>query len=394
MFVKKTYLLVVLIALASVSNSCVEEFEFGTQNFEDILVVQARLTDELKNQEVILSRSFRLENEGPVPEVGATVSIIDDQQMTYQFTEVAEGQYISNDMFAAMTDRNYQLMITSQDGQSYTSRSVSLPQKVQIDDLYAERVINDDGVEGIGIFVDSFDATGNASFYRYEYEETYQILPPFWFDLDIEVISEEPPEIAVVSRTREERVCYKTDLSKNILLTTTNNLAESRVEKFMVNFVTPDEEILRGRYSILVKQFVQSLEAHEFYETLRDFSDSESLFSQIQPGFINGNVLSVDNPNENVLGYFEVTSVSVKRIFVNREDLFPNSIRPEFSANCPFFFVSGSDPRAVIDAVTRRGLKLVAVQGALDFDTYTFTFRICSDCNVLGSNIRPDFWVD
>ncbi len=378
------------------SNSCVEEFEFGTQNFEDILVVQARLTDELKNQEIILSRSFRLENEGPAPEVGATVSIVDDQEVIYPFSEVSPGQYVSDNMFAAEVNLNYQLMITTQTGQSYVSSSVSLPQKTQIDNLYAERLINDDGVEGIGILVDSFDATGNANFYRYEYEETYQIIPPFWFDLDIQVISEEPPEIALITRMREERICYKTNLSKNILLATTNNLEESNVERFMVNFFTPDDQVLRDRYSILVKQYVQSLEAHEFYETLKDFSDSESLFSQIQPGFINGNILSVDNQDENILGYFEATSVTSKRIFVNRRDLFPSSNRPAYPANCPFFEVNGADVRAVISAVNDRGLKLIGVgtSAGEGLGGLTFTFRICSDCNVLGSNIRPDFWVD
>ena len=127
-------------------------------------MVDARVTDELKPQEIVLSRTFRLENEGPAPEVGASVSITDDRQNEFRFSEVAEGQYISDIAFAAESGVNYQLQITTQDGKSYASSSVALPQPVSIDNLYAEAIVNDQGEEGIGFFVDSFDPTGKCFF--------------------------------------------------------------------------------------------------------------------------------------------------------------------------------------------------------------------------------------
>lgn len=394
MIFKKIYRLLLLLGLSLMCNNCVEEFEFGTQNFEDILVVDARVTDELKPQEIVLSRTFRLENEGPAPEVGASVSITDDRQNVFQFSEIADGQYISDIAFAAESGVNYQLQITTQDGKSYASRSVALPQPVSIDKLYAEAIVNDQGEEGIGFFVDSFDPTGNAFFYRYEFEETYQLIPPFWFDLDIKIVSRNPPEVDIESRAREERVCYKTDPSNRIILNTTTDLVENRVERFMINFVTPEDLKLRDGYSILVKQYVQSEAAHEFFDTLSNFSDLESLFSQLQPGFVNGNVLSVSNESDKVMGFFEITSISEKRIFIKRRDFFPSSARPEYPATCSFFEESQGDPLKVIDAIERRGLKLMAVAAGFEFDTYTFTNKICSDCNVLGSNVRPEFWID
>ncbi len=398
MTVKKIYRLCILIGVGLLCNNCVDEFEFGTQNFEDILVVESTVTDELKFHEVLISRTFRLENDGPLPESGATVSVVDDQQVVYAFNEAEPGKYVSANMFEAEAGRSYQLRITTNDGVSYSSRSAALPQKTQIDDLYAERIINDDGVEGIGIFVDSFDPTGNASFYRYTFDETYQVIPPFWAPIDLEIISDNPPEVAIVPREREERTCYKTESSNNIILTTTNNLTENRIDRFMVHFIEPDNVVLRDRYSILVRQFVQSAEAQEFYSTLRDFSDSESLFSQVQPGFINGNIFSVDTPNENVLGFFEVVSVSSDRIFINRRDLIPNTVRPEFEANCTegSLFVE-TNVGIVIDLVRRRGLRLVAFEPSLtdpNRGEYTLTIPVCTDCTVSGTNIRPDFWED
>ncbi len=390
MLVKYAYRLFLLSGLVLLCNNCVEEFEFGTQNFENILVVESTLTDELVMQEVLISRTFRLENEGPASESNATVRVIDDQQVEYLFSESESGQYISNIAFAAEPGRSYQLQITTQDGVSYASRSSRLPQDTQIDNMYAERVINDDGVEGIGIFIDSFDPTGNANFYRYEFDETYQIIPPFWSNLDLEIISDDPPEVSIVQRVREERVCYKTEKSNKIILTTTNDLSENRINRFMVHFLTPDDVALRNRYSILIRQFVQSVEAQNFYETLRNFSDSESLFSQVQPGFIEGNIFPVDNQDKNVLGFFGIASMSSDRIFIDLKDFFPDVFRPRFDANCTLF--ESQNVSDIIEIVRRRDLKLVAFDG--NSGVYVFTIAICSDCNVLGSNIRPDFWED
>jgi hypothetical protein len=58
---------------------------------------------------------------------------------------------------------------------------------------------------------------------------------------------------------------------------------------------------------------------------LKELSGSDGILSQNQPGFFFGNIKSVENPNEKVIGYFEVSSVSSQRIFFNYEDVFPGS---------------------------------------------------------------------
>ena len=385
----KKYQLFVFGIFVVICTSCVEDFEFGTQNFEDILVIESTITDEDKVQEVFLSRTFRLENNEPIPEQNATITVTDDQQITYSFVEASPGRYVSSTTFAATTGRSYQLQITTADGKSYASRSATLPQTSQIDNLFAERVINDQGVEGIGILVDSFDPTGNANFYRYEFEETYQIIPPFWSEVELEIISVNPPETNLVPRSREERVCYRTLFSNDIILTTTTTLDENRVSGFRVHFIEPDNSALRDGYSILVKQFVQSAEANQFFNTLKEFSDSESLFSQVQPGFVSGNILSVNDPDENVLGFFDVTSVSSARIFIKLKDFFPNAFRPDFQVQCNL--IRETDEGRTISLV-QNGFRVFSFEPIAE--EYFLARPVCTDCNVLGTNVRPDFWVD
>ena len=84
------------------SNSCVEEFEPETEIFESALIVEATITNEEKRQQVLVSRTFRLEEDGPTPESSAVVRITDDQQGNYTFDEVEPGTYLSTEPFRAL----------------------------------------------------------------------------------------------------------------------------------------------------------------------------------------------------------------------------------------------------------------------------------------------------
>ncbi|KAA1246784.1 DUF4249 domain-containing protein [Aquimarina sp. RZ0] len=391
MKIKSMLLFSAMSFIAIMTHSCVEPFEIETETFESILIVEGVITDEFKQQEVLVSKTFRIEESTINGESDAEVKVVDDQQNEYTFQETDPGKYVSILPFSAESGRSYQLFIKTRDGNSYTSESGTLPQKAIIDNVYAERIINDKGVDGISIFTDSSSPEDGILYYRYEYEETYQIIPPFWSGLDLNIVSEDPPEVSVVPRIREERVCYKTDLSNAIILSNTDNLSENSIIRFPVRFIEKDNPILRSRYSILVRQMTQSRDAQIFYETLREFSDPESLFSQTQPGFISGNISSTDNPEEKILGYFGISSVASKRVFFNFRDLFSNETRPPFFVSCNLVEVEFSDITAIIGFIKAK-LKLVAVDNINSL--YIIVPQICGDCNVLGSNIVPDFWED
>lgn len=399
---KKNYI-ILLIATITLTLSCVEQIDIETKTFESVIVIEATITNEFKYQEIKLTRTFRFEDDGPTVESNADVKIVDDSQNIYNFIESEPGKYLSALKFSAQPNTNYELSITTNEGRSYASNSSLLTNTTQIDNVYALREINDKGVLGVRIFVDSFDPTGNSRYYRYTYEETYKIQVPAWAPLDAIIISDTPPfEVDTELRQQEERICFNTLNSNGTIQVETTNFAEDRVTELPIRFIESDDFMLRNRYSILVKQFVQSLEAFSFFKTLDELSSSESLFSQIQPGFLNGNVFSISNSNEKVLGFFEVSSVSEKRIFFNFKDIFPNSPFP------PFVTVCGEDEIKNIELFTSDGLSSPLIEkiktnevkffGFPDFPTEKFPLlvikRTCGDCTILGSNVRPDFWIE
>jgi len=390
-----------LIGLVFLTISCVEEIDVKTLTFEDALVVEGTITNEYKFHEIKLSRTYKLEEDGPAFEREANISIIDDIGNTYSFQEDTPGVYISDIEFKAIPEREYQLKISTSTGKSYSSSSTKLTAESKIDEISASREINENDIEGISIKVNSFNAERESNYYRYEFEETYKIIAPHWSEYDISIVSEVPPyEFELVPRTKEERVCYNTIFSAGIIQTETNNLSEDRVSNFQVRFIEHDDFIISYRYSVLVKQYVQSLEAYTFYNILNSLSGSESLFSQNQPGYFNGNIVSENNVNEKVIGFFEVSSVSTKRIFINPRDLIKT--KPDFIAYCELVapFIEGSyGETPLIDGIKDGSLKFVRIndpEGPADLivpgGPYQMVRARCGDCTTMGTNIEPDFW--
>ncbi len=422
--------------------SCVEPFDFETRTTENVLVVEAIITNEIKRQQVILSRASNLEevitfvNEYFVglpfesvekmlvnPESDAVVTVADQRGNIYSFTEVKDGVYHSDNEFAATQEENYQLKITTVTNESYESERIGTSGISKIDSIYAERSPNASGDDGISIYVDGSDVQEITNHFRYTYEETYKIVAPNWTSREYEIIREEQeftedgmvlyPAVNLVERTEEQQVCYKTDKSNNINLVNTTVLDKPKVVRNLVRFIDRNDHILSHRYSILVRQYLQSVTSNLYYQNLDNFTKSESVFSEIQPGFLEGNIkaINVDTP---VVGYFEVASVAEKRFFFSYDDFFLGEDLPPryfFNVNCdrltspqigdpeldgPPPPPPGACPQPLVPQI-RLGL-VTHVSVNSDPDTcegpYWVTPSICGDCTVIGSNVKPDFWVE
>jgi len=393
----KPYHFIFLLIFGLLSEGCKEEIDIESiVDFESALVIEATITDELRFQEIKLSRAFKLDEEFPSSENNADVKIIDNFQNIFRFKEGSPGKYISVNEFSAEDNKNYQLQITTSDGRSYISEPSKLSNPTQIDKLYASREIDNFGNEGISIFVDSFDPSGNSKHYRYEYEETYKIVAPKWVLNDLTFVSDRP---VFVPKTEEQQVCYNTVNSIEIIQTETINLHEDRVSKFSVRFIPRDNAIISYRYSILVKQYIQSFDAFTYYKTLNKMSGSESFFSQNQPGFISGNIVSVDDSNEKVIGFFEVSSVSYQRLFFNYHDFFPDEVLPPYFVSCEMSAPSFNFPDPELIPLINNGYVKYFSENPdypsfedLNMGPYLVVPIKCGDCTKLGTNIMPDFW--
>jgi hypothetical protein len=156
---------------------------------------------------------------------------------------------------------------------------------------------------------------------------------------------------------------------------------------------------------------VTSQESFGFYDLLNNFSETGNIFTQIQPGFLEGNMVADDGSQGTVLGFFDVVSQSKKRLFFNYTDFYPNEELPDYPFPCfeqsaPESHPSRCDPMAggstcplsIIEGVNldlytyvrnNDGLAVGACPGP-----YVYVFKLCGDCTALGSNIVPEFWTE
>ncbi|MFS4491683.1 DUF4249 domain-containing protein [Maribacter sp. 2308TA10-17] len=400
--------------------ACIDPFEVETQAFAGVLVVDARLTNEVKQHRVLLSRARPFEQDSISPERNATVSIIENSGANYEFEETTPGIYISNIAFAGEPGKDYRLLITTANGNSYASNIEEMPENVPIASLSFERQTDDFGEDGVAVVLDNSSLGNQPRFFRYDYEENYKIVAPNWDPFEFDIIDSvacidgDAFEVGIKAKNSlKGRICYGRQFSTNINLASTANLEDNNLSKYLIRFVNRENYILMHRYSILVKQYTQSVDAHSYYQDLESFSASESVFSETQPGFLMGNIISETNNNESVIGYFETAAISSKRIFFDYKDLFPDEPLPEYPITCSRL----GDPRLIprgyhctlgsggvcdgncesplINQIQANLIVFAGEKEPIDFTRPFFTLPVgCGDCTVLGSDIKPDFWID
>ena len=413
--------------LVTVSTSCLDEFEAEIPNFESILVVDARLTDQAKSQSVYLSRTFEFDSI-PQPERNALVSLLNEGGTSISFDEVEPGTYTSDVDLRLLTGESYQLQITTQDGTTYTSDFEQVPAPVEIGGMRAIRRNSNSGVEGVAVVLDNQPNSGQPEYFRYEYEETYKIIAPDynpreWDEVDKDWRCEDDDgwEVTTAIRQEEALTCFGSNSSINMILASTADLETGGLKDFEVRFLGRENFFISHRYSILVKQYHHSTNASSFFTTLLDFSDFQSVFSNVQTGALESNV-SANNSSAPVLGYFELSSYSEKRMFFSYSDLFPNEPLPPYIINCdrvskpalyPLGFhvtlvngkwiVDGNTNSPLIDGILagfigyydRNGTYLQTLpDGTVDRAPYLVKPLGCVDCRAFGSNVVPEFWIE
>jgi hypothetical protein len=308
----------ITIGILTIFTSCTEPYALQTNTFDDAIVIEATITNELKKQEIKISRTFRLEENEAQIETNAAVFVTDDLGNQYNFNE-ANGKYISEFEFQAIPTRKYQLFINTSNGKQYSSNIEQLTTVNNLTSIEATAK-NKFGVNGVDITANSFDPTATSKYYRYEYEETHRFTVPHWVPDSITVYGNAEYwdlnghiryAFNIVDRTGESKNCFKTNKSTEIILNNTTSNAEDRVTDFSIRFISQDDFIIADRYSILVRQYIHNINSYSYYKVLRDISGSGSVLSPNQPGFIYGNIKNISDSNEKVIGYFEVSSVSL-----------------------------------------------------------------------------------
>ena len=347
---------------------------------ESYLVVEGVLNAGNGSTDIRLSRTFKLDDTARFQtENNALVIVEGKDNTTRQLTMSVDGIYSSSNL-GLVLDQEYRLRIVTADGKEYLSDYVIAKKTPLIDSISFRQ--NEKGVQ---IYVTAHDHTSNTRYYSWSYDETWEIRT-FHFSY----YKYENGYVLPVERTPAEDIstCWKYGSSQNIIIGTSAAYQVDSIPEAPVNFIGNGDEKLAVRYSTLIRQRALDKKGYEFYEMMKKNTESLGTIFDAQPSQIKGNIYSLSDPGEPVIGYVSASTIEEKRIFIEQGDL--DGWR--FSQFCPSYKIA-YDADSVRVAYESGSEVYGAVKRGIVIEAYLFSDPACVDCTRRGGSlIRPPYW--
>ncbi len=405
---------VYLILLVLFATSCIEEIDTTSFTYEKLLVVDANISDQAKAHEVRLFYTSPID--GDVDDTfnaatGATVWVEDNLGIRTYFTEQSSGNYLSSAAFAGEAGKSYTLFITTREGKRYQSSVEKLVAAPEITGIYNRFAVEPVGQEaistpGIQFFIDVEDDSQSTQFYRYEWTDAHQVIVPFPKKYETTIIypggMSEPIYILDPFNINVSE-CYRESRFDEVVLASSASNSNRELREIPIFFSEASNFDVTTKYSIEVTQRAISVQAYGYYRKIEMFNESNGSLFDKQHGAIVGNILSMDSPDEKVLGYFEVSGASSKRVFLEPfqldEKVMDYVVRTceeydvlEFEGDLNSFYKATGVPEILWgDELVKRAFYEVYDYDPLN-DTKFLAHRLCIDCRTRGSLGKPEWW--
>jgi hypothetical protein len=326
--IKKQKILVAIfcVVVFLVKTSCIKRYNAGVSvPSKGYLVVEGFINSDGGPTTVYLSRTLTLSDTARiVREQRAQVSIQGENNVSYPLTETSAGIYTSTPILLNNTTR-YRLHIKTFSGQPYNSDYSEVHSTPAIDSVLWKR----DDNTGVQFFVNAHDPQNKTRYYLWKWNETWEYNSPdpanlkFTFSTDgliKKAVFFDPSQIYNDTLLK----CWHTDSSTNIIIGSSEKLSADIIDRTPLSLtIAPASEKLAILYSLNLKQYALSKNAYLFYQLLQKNTEQLGSIFDAQPSQITGNIHSVLDSTERVIGFVEVTQEIQKRIFIDISDV-PN----------------------------------------------------------------------
>lgn len=351
--------------------SCKESFEpnviAGNNNY---LVVEGYINTGGGETRINLSRTSNLkEVNGYVVETGADVSVEGEDGTVVHSSNQSGGLY-SIPTYNLKNSIRYRLRINTK-GKEYLSDYLEPTQTPPIDSVSWRKEKN-----GVQFYVNTHDPLNKTRYYKWDYKETWELRSVFDSFLEYKngrLVQREPSEYV--------KTCWAFDKSTQLLLGSSAALTEDRISMNPISFIQPKSEKLAVKYSINLIQYGLSEKGYKYYKNMKKNTQQKGGLFDSQPSELVSNVHSISNSNEIVVGYIMAGTATEKRIYIDRQEILDWDYHHE---------VCKTDTIPTADASLHTDMSFLYF--ALPPGNVVIAERICADCSLRGSNIRPDYW--
>jgi hypothetical protein len=335
----------ILICLLILQDSCVDVFEYTSQEGPALLVVDGRITNAPGPYTIKLSRSQKLNELSTPKRVSAqSVSITDNTGLSETLTEISDGLYQTSPTgIRGEIGKSYKVRIELRDGKIYES----IPEKITaagvVDSIYYEfETINTE--EGkkkyqFRIFMDSRGEPQADNYFLWKLTGTYRVVTSPELHIILGGKPEEPParpkkdprpcsghiydlrfDKLISVRPCECCECWA-DLVNNIPhISTINQGGNNQYKKIDVGTIPVEFWPFFDKTMVKVEQLSLTKSAYNFWKTVRDQKDGASSLFQPPLGKAISNIVPI-NGTDAAYGYFQASAVSKKIIFLKPNDI-------------------------------------------------------------------------
>lgn len=323
---RKYYYVILLFLLAA----CIEPYSAEIEEGAQLLTVDGFISSAPGPHSIKLTRSDTYGSvfEGLIrPVSNATVIVRDDLGKVTFLSEDAEdrGVYYTPANFSAEIGRAYTLQIQLVDGKVYTSfpeRVESGPElkniSVDVLKIAVEGEINERS--GVQLIAEIDDPSDQNNFYYYRTGESTYVLktrPDLFTPRPSETNPSRDPQPKDCCIT-----CFRTELLGNqgIYLAQDDNF-NGLSTKIPAGFIEDDGNRFVETYRTVLSQLSISQDAYRFLRLVKQQVEISGSVFDPPPANIRGNMISLDNPEEVVLGYFLAAGETRKTIYIDGNQL-------------------------------------------------------------------------
>jgi Domain of unknown function (DUF4249) len=311
------------IALILVLSSCLDEIKLPQPDLIERIIVEGGITDNSSENFLRLSYSDAVGAPKRVlPTSGVYVEIrtAKGQKYTFRADPLGSGLFTAeNGKLSGKAGEAYAIYLKLPDGREYQSEFQPMPVPVLIKNL------NHTALEvpnvGYQVSLDLEDPRSEENYYRWK-SEGFHIR-----------------QSSGVKIGYGDNYCCKTCWVKikneDINILSDQNFNGNAIKNRPV-FFSPYFGI--GMHKINVKQFNISRQAYHYYTKLKSqLNRSGSIFDPL-PATVRGNIINIKDSDDTALGFFEVSSVSVKQTDILDEALKKYN---DFYTNSNLYYLQG-----------------------------------------------------
>ena len=342
------------------------------------LVVEANLNPQGLTS-ILLTRTGPLDRGSAIkPELNAQVTVEGMDNSSRLLSSIGNGRY-NNINLGLTIGTEYRLHIKTSDGREYVSDYVKARKTPVIDSIGYELEL-----KGLRVQAHAHDVTKQTRYYRWDFDETWEIHSPFPSNLIFD-----KTYLPYYIRTRkfpdeDVATCWKYGTSSSIVLANSTRLQDDIIYKAPVQFIENGSEKLAVRYSILLRQYALDKGAYNFYELMKKNTEEIGNIFSPQPSEIRGNINNVRDSKEYVLGYVTASTVEEQRKFIQvpwHFFMYCNITKvPAFNADSTLFYFGP-------------GGSLIPFAYDEPPPKYSGSAPQCVDCTRRGgSTKKPSYW--